>query len=159
MHYSLNFPLNFKDINQKFISPITGQEAYKHSYCRDLYNRCNQNLLNNVLKCFEWIEKNYPTLCGEFKCEHQFYYHIQLVVDNGKAYLQEGDHVTTWNFLLCKDYTASRMGSYSHPDVFKELFFRNDRLEEFLLQWQSIKSQITGTYNAQKYVFSDKFEA
>jgi hypothetical protein len=132
------------------------------SYELQLKNKTNVSLLNNFFKCADWIEENCPKLNGEFKCEHNPYYWIKLVVENGKAYLECGSHGWRFDFALSQTETAifSRGSMQDLPYAFEgKHFFRNDRLEEFLSQWKTIKSQIVSANNIQTAIYDENFEA
>lgn len=88
------------------------------------------------------IEENCPKLNGVFECRFNTYYWIKLVVENGKSYLECGSHGSDFTYALSKTETAtfSRGSMQSKPYAYKDtFFFRNERLEEFLSQWETIK--------------------
>lgn len=119
-------------------------------------------LINNFFKVAKWIEENCPTLNGEFECRHNPYYKIHLIVENGKAYLCEGSHNVGYSTYLSTTETAvytqgsCQISPYAFKNVF---FFRNDRLEEFLAQWPTIKQFVMCKYKVQSKVYSDDFTA
>ena len=153
---------NYKDINEMGISGVTGKTCYSHDYERGLLERANHNLIENFNKVANWVAENCPNLNGEFRCAHNPYYWIKLVVENGKAYLEYGSHGYGYSLALSTTETAtfSRGSMQSVPYAYDGIqFFRNDYLEEFLKQWTSIKSRILAENGKQSYVFSENFEA
>ena len=141
---------NFQDINKGF-----GWEL-------GLLKRTNKTLIANFHKVCEWIEENCPHLNGEFVCRHNPFYKIHLIIENGKAYLCTGSHSVGYELYLSKTETAtySQGSCQGNPYGFKDIFFyRNDRLEEFLSQWGSIKRQIILKNEMQNKVYSEDFVA
>lgn len=137
-------------------------ETLRFSCEKNMLERTNQVLLSNFLKCTKWVEENCPKLNGEFKCKHNPYYWIKLVVENGKAYLECGSHGWGFDTALSQTETAvfTRGSMQDLPYAFEgKHFFRNDRLEEFLSQWKTIKSQIISSNNIQTAVYDENFEA
>lgn len=132
---------------------------YRFSHEKGLMEKTNPTLLNNFIKVATWIKENCPNLNGEFNCYHKVYHWTKLVVENGKAYLEYGSHGWGFDIALSTTETAvfARGSMQSLPYAFKELFFRNDALEEFLSQWQTIKSNIIAKNNVQNKVFSEDF--
>ena len=131
-------------------------------YEERLLEETNEVLVENFNKVAKWIQENCPHLNGKFSCRHNPYYWIKLVVEEGKAYLEEGDHGYGYSLALSTTETAtfSRGSMQRTPYAFQGLqFFRNDRLEEFLKQWPSIKEDIIVENASQRNVFSDDFEA
>lgn len=129
---------------------------------KNMLERTNQSLLSNFFKCAKWVEENCPALNGEFQCKHNTYYWIKLVVENGKAYLECGSHGWGFTTALSQTETAvfTRGSMQDLPYAFEgKHFFRNDRLEEFLSQWKTIKSQIVSANNIQTAVYDENFEA
>lgn len=122
-----------------------------NDYEQRLLRDTNKTLISNFNKVAEWIESNCPTLNGEFPCEHEVYHWTKLVVMEGKAYLETGSHGSCYELQLAVDGTRTQSNTYP------EQFFRNDRLEEFLKQWQSIKRAIQCENEQQSIVYSDKF--
>ena len=135
---------------------------HRFGYQRRIKDATDSNLLNNFFKCAKWVEENCPNLNGKFPCRHEVYHWTRLVVENGKAYLEYGSHGYGFEFALSLTETAyvstgsCQSKPYAFPNIF---FFRNDALEEFLRQWQSIKSDIISTNAIQRKVFSEEFEA
>ena len=131
------------------------------SYEERLLKNTNTALLKNFNKVADWIEENCPKLNGEFRCSNNPYHWVKLVVEDGKAYLEEGDHGYTFSLALSKTETATMTtGSMQRiPYAYKEQFFKNDRLEEFLKEWFSIKKEIQAESTRQSYVYSDEFRA
>lgn len=131
-------------------------------YEQRMLESTNKMLIANFNKVAKWIEENCPHLNGEFSCRHNPYYWIQLVVEDGKAYLETGSHGYGYSLALSTTETATLSSGSMQctPHAFNGLqFFRNDRLEEFLKQWQSIKAEIIAENASQRNVFSDQFEA
>lgn len=150
----------YHDIDEITRKTISGNPALRFSWENGLLERVNKTLINNFFKCASWIEENCPNLNGEFECRHNPYYWIKLVVENGKAYLEEGSHGYVFDIALSRTETARMTtGSMqSTPYAFLgKFFFRNDRLEEFLSQWGSIKNMIVAKNNVQSRVFSEEF--
>lgn len=150
----------YHDIDEITRNTISGNPALRFGWENGLLERVNETLINNFFKCASWIEENCPNLNGEFKCRHNPYYWIKLVVENGKAYLEEGSHGYNFEIALSTTETARMTtGSMqSTPYAFLgKFFFRNDRLEEFLSQWGSIKNMIVAKNNVQSRVFSEEF--
>ena len=119
-------------------------------------------MLNNFFKCANWIEENCPKLNGVFECRFNTYYWTRLVVENGKSYLECGSHGSNFTYALSKTETATfSIGSMqSKPYAYKDtFFFRNERLEEFLSQWETIKKEILNYNIVQCKVYSDEFTA
>lgn len=134
----------------------------ENSYERRLLNQTNKVLVSNFNKVADWIKSECPNLNGEFKCKHNAFYWIKLVVENGIAYLEEGSHGYGFDVAMSKTETAvfSRGSMQSIPYAFNGYqFFRNDRLEEFLSQWGEIKKQIQEKNSIQTLVFSNDFTA
>lgn len=133
----------------------------RFGYELGLLEKTNPQLIANFNKCANWIAENCPTLNGEFWCRHNPYYWVRLVVEDGKAYLEEGSHGYNYSTAMSIDDTAtfSRGSMQSIAKAFRVQFFRNDRLEEFLSQWQTIKAQIQSAYAIQSNVFSESFTA
>lgn len=131
----------------------------RFSYEKGLWEKTNPVLLNNFMKVAKWIEENCPNLNGEFDCRHNTYHWTKLLVENGKAYLEYGSHGWGFDIALSTTETAvySRGSMQSLPYAFDELFFRNDALEEFLSQWQTIKEYVIAKNNVQSKVFSTDF--
>lgn len=150
----------YHDIDEITRNTISGNPALRFSWENGLLERVNETLINNFFKCASWIEENCPNLNGEFKCRHNPYYWIKLVVENGKAYLEEGSHGYSFELALSTTETA-RMTTGSMQSTpyafFGKFFFRNDCLEEFLSQWGSIKNMIAAKNNVQSRVFSEEF--
>lgn len=120
----------------------------------------NPTLMANFFKVAEWIKKNCPNLNGTFSCRHNVYHKIDLIVENGKAYLCEGGHDYGYSTYLSTTETAvyTQGSCQSAPYAFHNVFFfRNDRLEEFLSQWQSIKQNIIAKNIVQSNVYSADF--
>jgi hypothetical protein len=110
----------------------------------------------------KWIKDNCPNLNGKFQCRHNPYYKIHLIVEDGKAYLCEGSHSYGYGLYLFDDGSAeySQGSCQGLPYTYSNIYaFRNDRLEEFLSQWQSIKAEIESAYRVQSNVFSKDFVA
>lgn len=131
-------------------------------YARNLLEKSNKTLISNFNKVAKWIEENCPHLNGKFGCQHNPYYWIKLVVEDGKAYLEEGSHGYEYTLALSTTETAtfSRGSMQSTPLAFQGIqFFRNKMLEEFLKQWQSIKEDVILENTLQRNVFSDDFKA
>lgn len=152
----------YGNIYDKHISSVSGELCYRFSYEVKLLATTNATLMRNFLKVAEWIKTNCPTLNGEFKCKHAVYHWTKLVVENGKAYLETGSHGWGFDIALSTTETATftRGSCQEFPHAFKKaLFFRNDRLEEFLTQWPNIKAQVVAKNNVQRNVFSETFSA
>ena len=138
-----------------YTHPISG-------YAQTLSNKLNPTLLANFKKVCKWIKDNCPNLNGEFHCRHNPYYKIHLIVEDGKAYLCEGSHGWGYGLYLFEDGSAeySQGSCQSSPYAYNNIYaFRNNRLEEFLSQWQGIKVQIESAYRVQSNVFSEDFVA
>lgn len=141
---------------------LDGKSHPRFGYERGLMEKTNCILIENFFKCAKWIEENHPNLNGEFECRHDPYHKTILVIENGKAYLETGSHSSGFSLALSTTETASyTQGScQGSPYAFEGcFFFRNDRLEEFLSQWTSIKSRIEYKAALQKAVYSDSFKA
>jgi hypothetical protein len=122
----------------------------------------NPQLLANFMKVAKWIEDNCPNLNGEFSCRHNPFYKIDLIIENGKAYLCYGSHSVGYALYLSSTETAvySQGSCQGAPYAFKGIFFyRNDMLEEFLSQWQTIKARIILANEVQRRVFDENFQA
>ncbi len=134
----------------------------ENSYERRMLGNTSKALISNFNKVAKWIEENCPNLNGEFRCKHNPYYWISLVVEDGKAYLEEGSHGYDYSVALSTTETAtfSRGSQQRDPCAFIGVqFFRNDRLEEFLKQWRAIKEKVIAENALQESVFSEHFEA
>lgn len=119
-------------------------------------------LVSNFNKVAKWIEENCPSLTEEFSCRHNPYYWIKLVVEDGKAYLEEGSHGYGYSVAMSTTETATftRGSMQCTPNAFEGVqFFRKDRLEEFLSQWQEIKKFVIAKNKVQCNVYSEDFEA
>lgn len=130
------------------------------SYEKGMLDKTNPILIKNFLKVCSWIKENCPTLNGKFDCPHNPYHWIRLVVEDGKAYLEEGSHGYGFSTALSSTETAvfSRGSMQSNPYAFNgSLFFSNIRLEEFLKNWAGIKPYLTAEYKRQSRVFSEDF--
>lgn len=137
-------------------------ETLRFNAEKNMLERTNQVLMSNFLKCTKWVEENCPNLNGEFKCKHNPRYWIKLVVENGKAYLECGSHGWRFDIALSQTETAvfSRGSEQDLPYAFEgKHFFPNNRLEEFLSQWKTIKSQIVSANNIQTAIYDENFEA
>ena len=127
-----------------------------------LLERTNKTLMANFHKICHWIEENCPNLSGEFGCRHNPYYKIHLIIENGKAYLCTGTHSVGYELYLSSTETAvySQGSCQGRPYGFKNTFFyRNDRLEEFLSQWKSIKDRIILANSKRKEIYDNNFIA
>ena len=127
-----------------------------------MLERTDKTLINNFIKVAKWIEENCPTLNGEFECRHNVYYKIHLIVEDGKAYLCEGSHNIGYSTYLSTTETAvyTQGSCQGAPYAFRNVFFyRNDRLEEFLSQWPTIKMYVMSKYKLQSKVYSENFTA
>jgi hypothetical protein len=133
---------------------VDGKAHHMFSSERYLLSKVDKRLVSNFNKVAEWIAKNCPNLNGEFECEHRVYYWIRLSVEDGKAYLETGSHGWAYDVALSATETASDGAAFKGIQ-----FFRNDRLEEFLKQWQTIKSRIIAENEKQTNVYSDSFVA
>lgn len=151
---------SYKDIYEQGIGTFSGKLCYEHNVELDCYQNVNKSLIDNFNKVAHWIKENCPHLNGKFKCKHNPYYWISLVVEDGKAYLEEGSHGYGYSLALSTTETASfsRGSCQSMPYAFKVQFFPNSRLEEFLKQWSEIKLKVKAEYDNQSYVLSDRFE-
>ena len=151
---------SYKDIYERGIGTFSGKMCYKHPTELKAYESVNKNLIDNFNKVAHWVEENCPNLNGTFKCRHNPYYWISRVVENGKAYLEEGSHGYDYSLALSTTETASfsRGSCQGIPYAFNVQFFPNARLEEFLKQWGDIKSAVMAEYDNQSYVLSDRFE-
>ena len=132
---------------------------FRFEYERNLLKKTNPVLLNNFLKVAHWIEENCPKLNGVFDCRHNTYHWTKLVVENGKPYLEYGSHGWAFEMALSSTETAvhSRGSMQSMSYAFNDLFFRNDALEEFLSQWQTIKPSVIAKNEMQNNVYSEDF--
>lgn len=154
----------FHDINEMGLPQwyMDNKAHPRFSWEQNLLKNTNPTLMANFMKVCAWIKENCPNLNGEFECRHNPYYKIHLIVKNGKAYLCEGGHGYDYATYLSAEETAtySQGSCQSSPYAFKGIhFFRNDRLEEFLSQWGSIKNQIIAANRVQSNVFSEDFVA
>ena len=137
-------------------------ETLRFNAEKNLLERTNQVLLSNFFKCAKWVEENCPKLNGDFKCKHNPYYWIKLVVENGKAYLECGSHGWSFDIALSQTETAvfSRGSMQNLPYAFEgKHFFPNNKLEEFLSQWKTIKSQIVSANKIQTAIYDKNFVA
>ena len=150
----------YKDIYEQGIGTFSGKLCYKYPTELATYQNVNHKLIENFNKVAHWIEENCPHLNGRFDCNHNPYYWISLVVEDGKAYLEKGSHGYDFDTALSASDTAvfTRGSNQSIPCAFEVQFFPNKRLEEFLKQWNEIKLSVKAEYNKQSYVFSDEFE-
>lgn len=133
-----------------------------HDCEKRMFLNTNNILVNNFNKVAAWIAKEFPKLSGTFQCRHNPYHWVALVVEEGKAYLEEGSHGYGFDTALSTTETAvfSRGSMQRIPYAFDGVqFFRNDRLEEFLLQWPTIKTRIIAECNAKDTVYSESFTA
>lgn len=154
----------YHDINEMGnpIWYVDGKAHPRFSFEQRMLENTNPNLMANVMKVFAWIKENCPNLSGEFHCRHNPYYKIHLIVKNGKAYLCEGSHGCGYATYLSAEESAtySQGSCQGAPYAFKGVyFFRNDRLEEFLSQWSSIKNEIIAKNKLQENVYSNEFVA
>lgn len=154
----------FHDINEMGNPEMFIDKKAHPRFSRELglLARTNKTLIANFHKVCEWIEENCPNLNGKFECRHNPFYKIHLIIENGKAYLCTGTHSYGYEFCLSKTETAtySQGSCQGKPYGFKDTFFyRNDRLEEFLSQWESIKREIILKNNMQSRVYSENFVA
>lgn len=151
---------DFKNLDEVTISAVNGKPCYRYLYERGLFEKTDKTLLNNFNKVAVWIKENCPNLNGEFSFGNNPYYWIRLTIENGKAYLETGSHGYGYDIALSVTETAtfSRGSNQSTPHAYSAQFFRNDRLEEFLRQWKSIKARIIKENAEQSYVFSSSFE-
>lgn len=153
----------YLDINEENDhGTIDGKIHPRFGYEKKLLSDTNKVLVGNFNKVAKWIEENCPTLDGKFECRHNPYYWVTLVVEKGKAYLECGSHGYGFCVAMSTTETAvfTRGSMQSQPYAFEGCqFFRNDRLEEFLSQWQSIKVRVIGAYNTKKMLYSESFEA
>ena len=141
---------------------MDGKAHPRFSYEQKMISETNPNLIANVMKVIARIKENCHNLNGEIHCRHNPYYKIHLIVKNGKAYLCEGSHSCGYATYLSAEESAtySQGSCQGAPYAFKGIyFFRNDRLEEFLSQWSSIKSEVTIKNKLQENVFSSEFVA
>jgi hypothetical protein len=132
------------------------------SYEWRLFTETNKMLVSNFNKVANWIKENCPKLNGKFQCRHNPYYWIQVVIEDGKAYLEEGSHGYGYDIAMSQTETAtfSRGSSQKNPHAYDGVqFFRNDRMEVFLKQWPEIKEKIISENKSQMNVFSEDFEA
>ena len=105
---------------------------YRFNYERTLRSDTDSRLLANFNKVADWIKENCPNLSGVFACAHNPFHWVKLVVENGKAYLEEGSHGWGYDIALSKDETAvfSRGSMQSAPYAFEGVqFFKNERLD------------------------------
>lgn len=155
----------FADINE--IGPawrfIDGKPHPNYGYEQRLLANTDPRLVENFHKVCDWIAKNCPTLIGEFPCEHRVYYWLTLKVEDGKAYLEKGSHghsLFECAISRTESATAHPGSCSSEMTAFDGVFFFfNERLEEFLKQWPSIKQRVFAEYKAQSNVYSSNFEA
>lgn len=127
-----------------------------------MIEQTNPQLLANFMKVAKWIEENCPNLNGEFSCRHNPFYKIDLIVENGKAYLCYGSHSVGYALYLSSTETAvySQGSCQGNPYAFEGIFFyRNDMLEEFLSQWRTIKDRIIMANKVQRRVYDENFQA
>lgn len=137
-------------------------EIEERSYEKRMLEQTNKVLISNFNKVAQWIETHCPNLNGTFSCRHDPYYWVKLVVEDGKAYLEEGSHGYGFSTSLSSSETAtfSRGSMQSIPYAYDGVqFFRNDRLEEFLKEWGTIKTRVIAENEVQSNVFSEHFEA
>ena len=135
---------------------------YYFGYELRLLAETNKTLIGNFNKVSKWIKTNCPHLSGVFKCRYDAYHWTALVVEDGKSYLEEGDHGYGFSTALSVDETAviTRWSTQSKPYAFKGVqFFPNSWLEEFLKQWPEIKKQVIIENKEQSGVYSEDFEA
>lgn len=151
----------YKSLEEQ-ITNNRGELCYKHSWERGLLEKVNKKLVANFNKVAKWIEENCPNLNSKFSCSHDPYYWIQLVVENGKAYLEYGSHGYDYELAMSTTESATflrgsnQCTAYAYDGI---QFFRNNALEEFLKEWGSIKERVILENRAQSLVFSDNFEA
>lgn len=141
---------------------VDNKPHHRFNYERGLLEKTNRTLVENFQKCARWIEENCPGLNGEFNCEHNTYHWTKIVVEDGKAYLETGSHGYPFDMAisLTETATASPGSCSSEKFAFKNcFFFRNDRLEEFLGQWQRIKYAICREYEKYKNIYDSGFQA
>ena len=153
---------DYYDINEQQIGSYSGTLCYRHSVEKRMLDEADPILIENFVKVAKWIKKCYPRLNGEFRCKHNPFYWIKLVVENGKAFLECGSHGWDYDVALSETETAtfSRGSMQNRAYAFHgQLFFRNSLLEEFLTQWPTIKSSVQIEGRAQRLVHSREFEA
>ena len=128
-----------------------------------MLSKTDKTLLANVNKCFKWIEENCEGLSGEFNAVSDPYYWLKLVIEDGKAYLEYGSHGWGYDVSMSLTETAvfSRGSMQGTPYAFKGAqFFRNDRMETFLISWgKFLKSQIIKERDTKRSVRSANFIA
>lgn len=154
----------FHDINEMGLPHwfIDGVSRPRFNNELKMVETTNKTLLNNFFKVAEWIAENCPTLNGIFNCNHEPYHWTRIVVEDGKAYLEYGSHGWGFDIALSATETAimSRGSQQRMPYAFRGIhFFRNDALEEFLSQWNTIKTSIQCANRVQCSVFSENFVA
>ena len=152
----------FHDINEMSgPNMVCKHEHPRWDYEQRLLGNTNKTLIENFNKVATWVKITCPNMNGEFFCQHNPYYWIALKVEDGKAYFEYGSHGYGYDLALSDTDTAvfSRGSMQSTPYAFNEQFARNDRLEEFLKQWPSIKAQILIEYQRQNAVYSHDFIA
>lgn len=153
----------FHDINEQYsVARTVDGKVYPRFGCEQrLLEKTNKTLIENFNKVAEWVSQYCPTLNGEFFCQHNTYHWTALKVEDGKAYFEYGSHGYGFDLALSITETAvfSRGSMQRTPYAFAVQFARNDRLEEFLKQWASIKAQIVAEYNRQQSVYSHDFIA
>ena len=121
-----------------------------HSFSEPCYetrlvNNTNPTLLSNFKKVANWIKENCPNLNGEFHTSHNAFYKLDLIVENGIAYLCSGSHSCGYATTLSEFGTDfySQGSCQSIPYRFEGHYgFSNDYLEKFLKEWPSIKERI-----------------
>lgn len=152
----------FHDINEMSGPNVVCNHEHPRWGCEQrLHGMTNKTLIENFNKVAEWVYECCPTLNGKFFCQHDPYHWTALKVEDGKAYFEYGSHGYGYDLALSTTETAvfSRGSMQSTPFAFAVQFARNDRLEEFLKQWSSIKEQIIAENCRQQSVYSHNFIA
>lgn len=151
-----------KDINEMGSHFRTGEPVYRYDYQRNIINSTNHALLENFFKCAKWVKEHYPKISDTFHTSHDPYFKLDLIVENGIAILAYGSHSAGYEWYLSELGTAyySQGSMQSVPYLFADTYgFRNDKLEKFLSEWQTIKSLIISRGNVIDSIYNESFIA
>ena len=141
---------------------------YKHIksasfvYEYGLLKRTNKTLVMNFNKIAKWIEENCPRLTAKFMAVENSRYWVKLIVESGKAYLEEGSWGYRFSTALSSSETAVMTAGSSQviPYAFKGVqFFDNEKLEGFIKNWHTIKPKVINENEKQTNAYSEDFEA
>lgn len=141
---------------------VDGKPHPRFGYELKLVATTNATLMANFQKIAKWVSENCPHLNGKFKCKHDPYRWIELVVENGKAYLEYGSHGNGFDVAVSTTETAvfSRGSCQEVAYAFKDVFFaHNNVLEKFISEWPNIKARVVESNAIQTIVYSDDFVA